>query len=87
MTDHREAPAGHGPGGASPVAVAVADAHRREWAFVLASTVRVTRDLDLAEECVQEAYARALTAWAETGVPERPAAWLTARTSPTNASG
>ena len=44
------------------VAAAVADAHRREWAFVLAATVRVTRDLDLAEECVQDAYARALVA-------------------------
>ena len=39
------------------VASAVADAHRREWAFVLAATVRVTRDIDLAEECVQDAYA------------------------------
>ncbi len=39
--------------------------------------MRVTRDLDLAEECVQDAYARALTKWAETGVPSRPAAWLT----------
>ena len=59
------------------VAAAVADAHRREWGFVLAATVRVTRDLDLAEECVQDAYARALTVWAEHGVPARPAAWLT----------
>lgn len=59
------------------VAEAVARAHREQWAFVLASTVRVTRDLDLAEECVQDAYARALVAWAEGGVPERPAAWLT----------
>ena len=59
------------------VAEAVADAHRREWAFVLASTVRVCRDLDLAEECVQDAYAKALVSWAENGVPERPAAWLT----------
>ena len=50
--------------------------HRREWGFVLAATVRVTRDLDLAEECVQDAYARALTAWREGGVPARPAAWL-----------
>jgi RNA polymerase sigma factor (sigma-70 family) len=58
-------------------AAAVAVAHRREWAFVLASTVRVSRDLDLAEECVQEAYAQALTAWAENGVPGRPGAWLT----------
>src|SRR5919112_5488956 len=60
----------------SAVAAAVADAHRREWARVLAVTVRVTRDLDLAEECVQDAYARALTAWRE-GVPSNPGAWLT----------
>ena len=59
------------------VAAAVADAHRREWAFVLAATVRVTRDLDLAEECVQDAYARALGTWGSTGIPGRPGAWLT----------
>jgi RNA polymerase sigma-70 factor (ECF subfamily) len=59
------------------VGAAVADAHRREWAFVLAATVRVTRDLDLAEECVQDAYAAALEAWTRAGVPARPGAWLT----------
>ncbi len=59
------------------VEAAVADAHRREWAFVLAATVRVTGDIDLAEECVQEAYARALTTWPDQGVPARPGAWLT----------
>ena len=59
------------------VAAAVADAHRREWAFVLAATVRVTRDLDLAEECVQDAYAGALSVWPTSGVPARPGAWLT----------
>ena len=56
---------------------AVADAHRREWAMVLAATVRVTRDLDLAEECVQDAYTAALREWARDGVPARPGAWLT----------
>jgi RNA polymerase sigma factor (sigma-70 family) len=56
---------------------AVAEAHRREWALVLAATARVARDLDLAEECVQEAYAAALVAWPEVGVPANPAAWLT----------
>jgi RNA polymerase sigma factor (sigma-70 family) len=56
---------------------AVADAHRREWARVLAATVRVARDLDLAEECVQEAYAAALRAWPTAGEPDQPAAWLT----------
>ncbi len=59
------------------VEAAVADAHRREWAFVLAATVRVTGDIDVAEECVQDAYARALTTWPTDGVPDRPAAWLT----------
>jgi RNA polymerase sigma factor (sigma-70 family) len=59
------------------VAAAVADAHRREWAFVLAATVRVTRDLDLAEECAQDAFAQALTSWPDGGVPARPGAWLT----------
>jgi RNA polymerase sigma-70 factor, ECF subfamily len=59
------------------VAVAIAEAHRREWAFVLAATVRVTRDLDAAEECVQDAYVAALDAWARQGVPRNPAAWLT----------
>src|SRR6187431_163635 len=62
---------------ASDVAAAVADAHRREWAFVLAATVRVTRDLDLAEECVQDSYAQALVTWAREGIPGRPGAWLT----------
>jgi len=50
--------------------------HRREWARVLAATVRVTRDLDLAEECVQEAYAQALVAWDRDGIPDNPAGWL-----------
>ncbi|WP_370972888.1 RNA polymerase sigma factor [Amycolatopsis sp. cg9] len=56
---------------------AVAEAHRREWAYVLAATVRVTRDLDEAEEAVQDAYLRALERWARDGVPDRPGAWLT----------
>jgi RNA polymerase sigma factor (sigma-70 family) len=56
---------------------AVADAHRREWALVLATTARVARDLDVAEECVQEAYAAALVTWARDGIPGNPAAWLT----------
>ncbi len=59
------------------VAAAVTEAHRSEWAFVLAATVRVTGDIDLAEECVQDAYAKALAVWAIRGIPERPGAWLT----------
>jgi len=59
------------------VEAAVAEAHRREWGFVLAATVRVAGDIDLAEECVQDAYARALTAWPAIGIPRSPGAWLT----------
>ncbi len=62
---------------AAAVEAAVADAHRREWARVLAATVRVARDLDLAEECVQDAYAAALRTWPSVGVPGNPGAWLT----------
>jgi RNA polymerase sigma factor (sigma-70 family) len=58
------------------VQAALAEAHRREWTAVLAAVVRVTRDLDLAEECVQDAYAKALPAWELHGVPARPGAWL-----------
>ncbi|MEU7820309.1 RNA polymerase sigma factor [Catellatospora sp. NPDC049133] len=44
---------------------------------MLAATVRVVGDLDLAEECVQEAYAAAMRGWPRDGVPGNPAAWLT----------
>ncbi|GAA2495363.1 RNA polymerase sigma factor [Terrabacter carboxydivorans] len=61
----------------SDVADAVARAHRDEWARVLASSVRVTRDLDLAEECTQDAFERALARWPADGIPDRPGGWLT----------
>ncbi len=38
--------------------------------------MRVTHDLDLAEECVQDAFARAVVVWQD-GVPAKPGAWLT----------
>jgi predicted RNA polymerase sigma factor len=59
------------------VGQAVAEAHRRDWAVVLAATACAVGDLDLAEECVQEAYATALVSWARAGIPAKPAAWLT----------
>ena len=59
------------------VLAAVESAHRSGWALVLAATVRGCGDLDLAQECVQDAYARALGVWGERGVPDNPVAWLT----------
>jgi RNA polymerase sigma factor (sigma-70 family) len=52
------------------------DAHRREWPLVVAATVRVARDLDLAEEAAQEAFADAVERWTRDGVPANPGAWL-----------
>ncbi|GAA2838354.1 sigma-70 family RNA polymerase sigma factor [Kitasatospora paracochleata] len=37
----------------------------------------MTGDWDLAEECAQDAFARALDRWPRDGVPDRPGAWLT----------
>jgi RNA polymerase sigma-70 factor (ECF subfamily) len=65
------------PGPVAEVSQVLAEAHRREWAFVLAATVRVAGNLDVAEECVQDAFAAALATWSARGVPENPAAWLT----------
>jgi RNA polymerase sigma-70 factor, ECF subfamily len=59
------------------VSQVLADAHRREWGFVLAATVRVAGNLDLAEECVQDAFVAAMAAWTQRGIPANPAAWLT----------
>jgi RNA polymerase sigma-70 factor (ECF subfamily) len=56
---------------------AVSQAHRHEWAYVFSSTLRVTRDFDVAEECVQDAYAKALTSWEDRGIPTNHGAWLT----------
>jgi RNA polymerase sigma-70 factor, ECF subfamily len=44
---------------------------------VLAATVRITRDLDTAEDAAQDAYVQALRAWERDGLPDRPGAWLT----------
>jgi RNA polymerase sigma-70 factor (ECF subfamily) len=51
-------------------------AHRECWSTVLASVVRLTRDLDLAEDCTQDAFVRALRSWPD-GIPSNPGGWLT----------
>ncbi len=51
---------------------------RIESARVIAGLTRFTRDLDLAEDLAQEALVAALEQWPRSGVPDNPAAWLTA---------
>jgi len=49
---------------------------RLEYARVVASVLRIVRDIDVAEEVVQEAFAQALDHWPAHGTPDRPGAWL-----------
>jgi RNA polymerase sigma-70 factor (ECF subfamily) len=50
---------------------------RDEGRRVLATLVRITGDLPLAEDAVQDAAVRALETWPRDGVPDEPRAWLT----------
>ena len=63
--------------GLTDVKTAVADAYRDEWGRVIATLIRLTGDWDLAEECAQEAFARALERWPSDGTPDNTGAWLT----------
>ena len=56
---------------------AIAEAHRDEWARVVASIARRFGDLDIAEEAAAEAFATAIARWPADGVPPNPGAWLT----------
>ncbi len=51
---------------------------RIESARVIAGLTRFTRDVGLAEDLAQEALVAALEQWPQSGVPDNPAAWLTA---------
>jgi RNA polymerase sigma-70 factor (ECF subfamily) len=55
---------------------AVAEAFRSDWGRVVAYLIRVTGNWDLAEECAQDAFERALERWPLDGIPSSPAAWL-----------
>ncbi|HEX5094357.1 MAG TPA: sigma-70 family RNA polymerase sigma factor, partial [Acidimicrobiia bacterium] len=59
------------------VEAAVAAAFQSEWGRVVATLIRTTGDWDLAEECAQDAFAKALERWPREGVPRSPGAWLT----------
>jgi RNA polymerase sigma-70 factor (ECF subfamily) len=49
---------------------------RESYPVVLASISRMYRDIDLAEEAVQDAMAQALVDWPERGVPDNPPGWI-----------
>jgi RNA polymerase sigma-70 factor (ECF subfamily) len=56
----------------------IAGIYAEGWSRIVATMIRFTGgDWDLAEECAQDAFARALQKWPTSGVPDQPLAWLT----------
>lgn len=60
------------PGGAAQLDAVL----RRERPALVGALARRFGDLDLAEDCLQDAVAEALTHWERDGAPENPAGWL-----------
>jgi RNA polymerase sigma-70 factor (ECF subfamily) len=50
--------------------------YRLESAKLIAGLARIVRDVGVAEELAQDALVAALQQWPETGVPDKPGAWL-----------
>ena len=51
---------------------------RKESGRIIASLIRSSRSFDLAEEALQDAFAAAVISWQAKGMPDNPAAWITA---------
>src|SRR6202161_4960260 len=51
---------------------------RNESGRIIAGLIRVSHSFDLAEEAMQDAFAAAVVSWQDQGVPDNPAAWITA---------
>jgi RNA polymerase sigma-70 factor, ECF subfamily len=62
---------------AAEVGASVESVFRSEHGRIIASLIRLCGSFDRAEEAMQEALAAALRYWAERGVPDNPAAWIT----------
>ncbi|MES4906286.1 MULTISPECIES: RNA polymerase sigma factor [unclassified Streptomyces] len=57
---------------------AIETVFRIESARIIAGVTRIVRDIGLAEELAQDALVAALEQWPESGVPDKPGAWLMA---------
>ncbi|MFF1835253.1 RNA polymerase sigma factor [Streptomyces sp. NPDC058231] len=57
---------------------AIETVFRIESARIIAGVARIVRDVGIAEELAQDALVAALEQWPESGVPDRPGAWLMA---------
>lgn len=55
---------------------AIDNAYRESYSLVVSSLSKQLRDIDLAEEALQDALTEALRTWPERGVPSNPGGWL-----------
>ncbi len=76
MSDPYGSPGGDHTG-SPPDQAAIAQVFRREYGRVVATLVGVFRDIDLAEDAVQEAFVVASRKWPHTGLPPNPGGWIT----------
>jgi len=51
---------------------------RNESGRIIAGLIRISHSFDLAEEALQDALAAAVVSWKAEGIPDNPAAWITA---------
>ncbi len=49
---------------------------REEWGRILAALTKSLGNMQLAEDCLQDAVTKAMDVWARDGLPDVPAAWL-----------
>ncbi|WP_234996425.1 RNA polymerase sigma factor [Demequina sp. NBRC 110054] len=59
-----------------PVGAALTRVAREEGGRLLALLADRLHDLDAADDCLQDAYARAARSWSSRGVPDEPAGWI-----------
>src|SRR5215813_2956180 len=57
---------------------AVEAVFRQESGRIIATLIRISGSFDRAEEAMQEAFTSALASWSDKGIPQNPAAWITA---------
>jgi len=56
--------------------VNIGEFHRREYGRILATLIRLVRDIELAEDSLQAAFEVALLEWPVQGPPQNPSSWL-----------
>lgn len=60
----------------SDINAAIEAAFRDSYSLVVSRLSRQVRDIDLAEEAIQEAFAEAMRSWPDAGIPANPGGWI-----------